>query len=543
MRTRDHYRSHRYGSQSWATLDQVAPLLKRRGPHLGYLVNQSLRQTSQGPICTVGGARSGKGATVCVPAMFGLGFDGQAVPCLVCDPAGQNLAVSIAAQGPLLRRPVYVFNPTKAHPHVLPAHSVNVLAFLKPDSPTLFSDCVLIAQMCITASGGGDAKFFEDSGRRIVRLVLFWLTRSQGGVSLPSMWAFIRDITTCRTLFEQVLTEISTSQHGTPNVQADILELKELRDNGERTYASVIASLKNEIEILGDASLETALRGGDFELEYLVNPDLCPLGPPLIGCVIPGEFKQIWRMITRVFMGVGMLHARRNTRRHIRPYVLIDEAGALGFAEFVLTAVSEDAKFFQTHLIFQGLGQLERHYGRDGARELMDSFEVLQFISVGDLATARDVSARLGSLTLDVIEPSQAVERKHAMHKALRAMLLYDVPLLETWKAAQHELEQSTTPRLMARELLKPDEVLTLEQNEQLLFVRGGYPPILAEKRPYWMDASIRGYLPDPYHPPADRVQVQTPSGMRWQPIRTMPVPSEWRDWPQYQRGTFWSWA
>ena len=95
-----------------------------------------------------------------------------------------------------------------------------------------------------------------------------------------------------------------------------------------------------------------------------------------------------------------------------------------------------------------------------------------------------------------------------------------------------------------ARALMTPDEVLAMPEDRQVLFISGkNLPPVYASKYPYFERREMAGlYLPNPYHPPVDRVRIKTRFGHSWAPVVTERVPDDLAAFPQYRSGT-WSYV
>ncbi len=92
------------------------------------------------------------------------------------------------------------------------------------------------------------------------------------------------------------------------------------------------------------------------------------------------------------------------------------------------------------------------------------------------------------------------------------------------------------------RPLLLPDEILRLGPNQQVCFVSGKNPPlkpILGGRWPYYLLPEFAGaYLPNPNHPPYDRVTVAPRFGkaVQWK-VWTHEVLPDLADLPQFQQG------
>jgi type IV secretion system protein VirD4 len=61
---------------------------------------------------------------------------------------------------------------------------------------------------------------------------------------------------------------------------------------------------------------------------------------------------------------------------------------------------------------------------------------------------------------------------------------------------------------------------------------------ILADRYPYYERREFAGrYLPNPYHPPCDVVQVAGRFGAEWLRVIREPAPKEFESFAQYQNG------
>jgi len=79
-----------------------------------------------------------------------------------------------------------------------------------------------------------------------------------------------------------------------------------------------------------------------------------------------------------------------------------------------------------------------------------------------------------------------------------------------------------------------------MPEDEQIIFISGqNIPPIKANKYPYFTRREMAGrYLPNPYHPPTDKVRVQGLFGKKWLRVNTVLIPQNYRLFPQYKGQT-----
>jgi len=83
-----------------------------------------------------------------------------------------------------------------------------------------------------------------------------------------------------------------------------------------------------------------------------------------------------------------------------------------------------------------------------------------------------------------------------------------------------------------------------MPEDRQILFVSGiNCPPIAAYRKPYFQHRSLAGrFMPNPYHPPLDKVRVAGRFGTRVRRVITEPVPEKFAEYPQYESG-LWSYV
>ena len=85
-----------------------------------------------------------------------------------------------------------------------------------------------------------------------------------------------------------------------------------------------------------------------------------------------------------------------------------------------------------------------------------------------------------------------------------------------------------------------PEEVMNLGSDRAVFLHEDVKYPILLDRKPYWTQRHLAGlYLPNSYHPPLDRVTVQTRWGQRTRRVITEQVPERFAHLPQYRDGVW----
>lgn len=524
----------RFGSARWPERHELdrAGLHDGRGVFLGLSPHgdDALRLKSDAPLTTIGGSGSGKGRDVLLEAA--LTWPG---PLLVNDPKAEIAAVTIhhaIKQG----KAAYCINPCALHagpPWFLPCHGLNPLSILTPESPSLTSDCKLIMEMLIKVSGGsGNSEFFDQRARDWCEALLKWMVSACGAVTLPEFYTLLNEIESSPGRWEEI-TAHELAHAPFEDVRRTAGEMHYKRRHAGSEFSGVMASIYKNLSFLNDPLLSSCLGKADFSLDALCRTD----PPCTVFLNVPAEYMGIWSSFLRLIIGVAIICKQRSPGG--RALFLIDEAGQLGHFEMLLRSYTYGrGAGLRTWGCFQDLGQVTRHYGPEGIQTFIASSQVRQFFGVRDYQTAKLVSDMLGHETLhydDVLHQAMAQQRK--MH-AIRALMSGGDPFFAGFDAG-HFAQAAEHRTQMPRALLTPDEILRLPEDRQVLFISGiDCPPLLARKLPYYARPKLTGaYLPNPYHPPYDRVAVA--GGFRGRTLKVISekVPARLSHWPQYQRG------
>jgi len=533
---------HRFGSASWASGFDLAKagLTGNSGLFIGYKDNQQLRIDSDAPMITFGGAGSGKtrdllGYVVCTS---------PGLPMLILDPRGELERIS-RIQHTLNGEYAYRWNPTGMLG--TGGHACNLLDILTLNSPSFHSDTKFIAEGLITLSGGGSSRYFEQSARRYAEAILKSDVEQDGYTSFPRFYRTVSAIESDPHTWGTTLEAMLNSQF--QDVRRVAGEMIAKQNESPKEFGSIIAELYNNTNFLSDPALIASLKDKrDREYGNQVTfslAELCRTDPVRkIFLNIPAECLSIWSPVIRVFFTVAMLYKTRNPQAR-RILLLVDEAGQLGKFEALMRAVTFGrGGGIKAWSIWQGIGQVQRSFSPQEFQTFMGSCQVRQFFGVRDYETAKLISDMLGQESLqydDTLAQSRA--RKSRMDVMQKAMSGQD-PFTLGHELAHHKMAQNHRST-QARALMTPEEILSMPEDRQILFVSGlNLKPTYGEKYPYYTcrEMAKYQYLPNPYHPPTDSVRVQGMFGAKYIPVITEPVPEKYALYPQHSDGT-WSYC
>jgi len=420
-------------------------------------------------------------------------------------------------------------------------HSCNPLDILDITSINFHADCKFIAESMITLSGSASGQYFEVRAREWVESILKHYVERFGSVSLPKLMDVVNAIEGNPEGWADVLETMLESQFD--SVRRTAGEMLAKQQDSPKEFGAVLGEIYAHTAFLNDPELSKSLDGSDFSLSALVDPSQVVK----IFLNVPAEYLNLWAPVLRLMFTVMMLYKSRNPQSP-RILLVVDEAGQLGKFEALLRAFTFGrGAGIRAWAIYQDIGQIIRNFGSTAALQgFLGSAQMRQFFGVRDLETARMVSHMLGMETLSYDDKLRQSEAKMRKHEIVKSMLTGADPF-EVAHHLKHFQTASDIQTKQQRELMTAGEILEMPDDEQILFISGkNLSPIKANKYPYFSRKARREmagkYLPNPYHPPVDKVQIATWFGRKWVPVITEPVPTSFRTFPQYVDGS-WSYV
>lgn len=518
----------RFGSAGFETRQpyKKAGYFKRTelGLQLGYWHQTPIYSDSDGPILLLAGAGAGKLRDVlgyiscCYPG-----------PVLELDLKRELSAIGIHNQV-RFGKAHYVFDPHSANGCV-----INPLDLLKADAPTFHSDCKTVAADMITFSGAANAEYFEERARTRVEAIMKWMVEALGSTSFPELYSLFNLPDVDPGKWGQVLGLMASSAF--EDVRQEAGEMKRTADTKEHQY--IQGEIKKSFSFMSDPALQRALGPkADVSLEALCD-DRQTVRISL--CVSP-EHVQPWSAALRSMFNVTMIYKSRHPASR-RVVLLVDEAAQLGHFEGLKRAYAYGRGVgLRAFAVFQDTGQIATNFGRDAVPGFFGNAETRLIFGVRDEDTARSVSHLLGAQTLEYDDLQAQAEARRAKNQAVLALFHGDGDRVQKAMEVRHFNALSRHRSKQYRQLMTPDEILNMGSGKMLLFI-DGMRPALVDRYPYWTRCEMAGqFMPNPYHPPLDRVAVQTRFGSRTFPVITETAPDQVAHLPQYAGGT-WSYV
>jgi len=518
---------YRFGSAGWADDADIrsAGLLAHEGPQIGFSNSRSVHVPGDAPLITIGGAGAGK--TRDLLGFFVCSSPGQRA--MILDPRGELGAISHhvhAAYGDFM----FTWSPIGFGGS--PGDRCNPLDILDPRSPNFHADTAFVGEGLIPLSGSSNGHYFELRAREWVTNILKSRVEQNGGTSLPDLYRTINSVESDRHAWADQLEAMLKSAH--ESVRRTAAEMLTKQQDTPKEFGSILGEIYAHLNFLDDPVLLASLENADFSLSALTDARQ----PAKVFLNVPAEYLGIWSPLIRLFFTVTMLYKARAPQAP-RVLLLVDEAGQLGRFEALLRAFTFGrGAGIRAWAIFQDVGQIVRNFGAPALQSFLGSAQTRQFFGVRDYQTAQLISEMLGSETLEFDDTLQQAEARKRKQDTLRAVIGGRDPF-EAAREYAHYTYKADHKAKQARPLMSPDEILAMPEDRQIVFISGmNLKPLYLAKHPYFTRREMAGrYLPNPYHPPVDRVRIAGRLGARWVPVITEAVPRRFMSFPQFSSG------
>ena len=450
-----------HGSARFAKNEEIADagLVQTKGVYLGQysdLSDQGLWFDDDGHLITVASSGAGKGVCSVIPNL--LTWQGSAV---VNDPKGENAAVT-ARHRREMGQEVHVLNPWGLHsgsPWELPCSAFNPLDWLDINSEDVGDDATMMANALVLrdkGTSGVEGHFADEAESLLTGLILY-----VAFMETPER----RNLLTVRELITQAPEDwTDLLQKMSKLVQAGGLIARATNrflSKSDREGPAVLSTAQRHTNFLDSNRMRLVLGSSDFDLADLKRK------PMTIYLCLPfehvsGQFSRWLRLMITL-----SLTALARTEGPSKPGVLflLDEFAALGHLRMAERGMAEGRGYgVKMWPILQDLSQLKDTY-KDRWETFIGNARVMQFFGTADIFTAEYVSKLLGKATVMTATTNP-------------------------------QGEQSTGEA--GRSLMTPDEVMHIDQNEELLFIRG-LRPIKAQKLPYFASSLKDQADPNPF--------------------------------------------
>jgi len=364
-------------------------------------------------------------------------------PMICLDPSTEVAPMVVEHRRKTLQRDVMVLDP------VNPIMGFNVLDGIET-STKKEEDIVGITHMLLSES----ARFESSTGSYFQNQAHNLLTGLLAHVMLSPEFEGRRDLRSLRQMVSQpepsVLATLRDVQEH--SASAFIRETLGVFVNmTEQTFSGVYSTASKDTQWLSLDNYAALVCGSTFRSAEIAE------GKKDVFLNIPASILRSYPGIGRVIIGSlinAMTEADGAFQR--RALFVLDEVDLLGYMRVLEEARDRGRKYgISMMLMYQSVGQLERHFGKDGAVSWIDGCAFASYAAIKALDTARNVSAQCGEMTVEVKGSSRNIG----------------------WDTKNSASRKSESVNFQRRPLIMPHEITqSMRKDEQIIIVQGHSP-------------------------------------------------------------------
>jgi type IV secretion system protein VirD4 len=364
-------------------------------------------------------------------------------PLICLDPSTEVAPMVIGHRNRVLKREIMVLDPSN------PIMGFNVLDGIET-SERKEEDIVGVAHMLLSES----ARFASSTGSYFQSQAHNLLTGLLAHVMLSPEYAGRRNLRSLRQIVSEpepsVLAMLRDIQE---NSQSEFIRetLGVFTNMTEQTFSGVYSTASKDTQWLSLNSYAAMVCGNSFKSSDIVT------GNKDVFLNIPASILRSYPGIGRVIIGAlinAMFQSDGGFKR--RALFMLDEVDLLGYMQILEEARDRGRKYgISMMLLYQSVGQLERHFGKAGATSWIDGCAFASYAAIKALETARNVSAQCGEMTVEVKGSSRNLG----------------------WDIKNNASRKSESLNFQRRPLIMPHEITqSMRKDEQIIIVQGHSP-------------------------------------------------------------------
>jgi type IV secretion system protein VirD4 len=364
-------------------------------------------------------------------------------PLICLDPSTEVAPMVVEHRREKLGREVVVLDPTN------PIMGFNVLDGIE-HSQKKEEDIVGIAHMLLSES----VRFESSTGSYFQNQAHNLLTGLLAHVMLSPEFAGRRNLRSLRQIVSEPETSLLSMLRDVQEHSASAFIRETLGvfvNMTEQTFSGVYSTASKDTQWLSLDNYAALVCGNTFKSSEIAG------GKKDVFLNIPASILRSYPGIGRVIIGSlinAMIEADGAFTR--RALFMLDEVDLLGYMRVLEEARDRGRKYgVSMMLMYQSVGQLERHFGKDGAVSWIDGCAFASYAAIKALDTARNVSAQCGEMTVEVKGSSRNLG----------------------WATKNSASRKSESINFQRRPLIMPHEITqSMRKDEQIIIVQGHSP-------------------------------------------------------------------
>lgn len=318
-------------------------------------------------------------------------------PIVCLDPSTEVAPIVVKHRAQALGRKCYVLDPRHADV------GFNVLDWILT-SPNKEEDIVAFAQLLLsetTRVESSTGNYFQNQAHNLLTGLLAHVVLSDEFAGRRTL-ASLREIVSAP---EPSVLEMlrSIQQDSTSSFIRQTLGV--FTNMTEQTFSGVYSTASKDTQWLSLDAYAAMTCGDSFKSSDIAKGNID------IFLNIPAAILRSYPGIARVIVG-SLLNAMTQADGNYdkRTLFMLDEVDLLGYMRVLEEARDRGRKYGTTlMLMYQSVGQMEKHFGRDGAKSWLEGCAFASYAAIKSIETAKELSASCGEMTIEVKGQSKSI--------------------------------------------------------------------------------------------------------------------------------------
>ena len=345
--------------------------------------------------------------------------------------------------------------------------TLNPLDFIDASNPLAIDYCRSVAEALVIRSGQEREPHWNDASEMFIGGVTGFVV--QHAPPEDRSLQTVRDILANPEELAAAITVMRQSDAWDGMLARMGNQLTHFKD---KELGSVLTSVGRHLRFLDSPAIAESTKRSTFDPSNLLS------GKMDIYEILPAEQMRTQSAIIRLWTGCFIRTVIQGGLSNRRIHLILNEANSLGHMDQLSDALAVGRGYgLRMQWYYQDVGQLKKCWP-DGADQTLMANCTQVFFGVQDLPTATYVSDRLGEGTIVVESGGTSVGRS-------RSTPDYGAASASLSRNSNDNWSQS------ARKLLKPEEVLGLDERQAITFTPG-LPPILSTLTRYYENKESR---------------------------------------------------
>jgi type IV secretion system protein VirD4 len=408
-----------------------------------WLSERLIRTNEHVHIATFSPAGGGKGIAAAIPNL--LAHPGNWV---IVDPKGELYRECARHRRKRFGKRIYRLDPFQVCGPG--GDCLNPYQFIRPDADDFLDQCRDFAHPIIIRGKEEKQPHFNDMAELNLVALTAWVCGCQGDLERRHL-GIVRGITSSRDLYNQAVQLMQQ----TDACQGVIKKLGgQIAFPADEEQASILSTFTRQMAFLDSPAVLRNVQRSSFDPMELKH------GNADLFLILPAGRLQSLSRLQRLWITTVMSRVTGGVPDESRKiFWLLDEFAHIGSMPAIEEAVTlKRGMGVRLWFIFQSLGQLKTCFG-DKAPEILDNIGTQQYFGINSYETAEELSKRIGDATIGIASVNDTSGQSHPTG-----------PSANGPQPGSHSSSRSITHSEIARRLLKPEEILTLDKNVCIIF-------------------------------------------------------------------------